>query len=513
VTLLERGYGLARFAALWIRLRRGHGRIVMRNSRVALAALLSLAAVGCTAVGPDYTEPEIAVPQNWNEKLEGGLAVGESDIAAWWKVFGDPTLDSFVLRAAAQNLDVRQAIGRIDETRALYGVAKGDRYPQVNALGDAMLIDPAANSPSTARGTGGHAYDSYALGLDASWELDVFGRVRRSIEAAGANYQATVEDMRAIRVALAAEVARAYVELRSQQERLAIAQANVASQQGSLDLATSRQQLGLAPELDVAQAQTNLSSTESSIPAFSADIARSKHRLAVLLGGAPGSLDAELASVKPVPALPDRVVVDLPANLVRRRPDVRAAERRLAYSTALEGVETADLYPSFSLFGAFGLRSGDLGTLLEPDSVGFQVGPLFHWNLLDFGRVKSRIGAQNARTGQALAAYEAAILGALQEVEDSIAGYSGETIRRDKLRAAETSAKRTVQLAQDLYRGGLTNFQSVLDAERQLLQIQDTRASVEAQVVVELIHLYKALGGGFALDAAESDPEAAPKSE
>lgn len=482
----------------------------MTHSRLVLALVVSFASVACTAVGPDYKAPEIAVPKDWNEKVEGGLAVGESDIAAWWTVFGDSTLDSLVVRAARQNLDIRQAIARIDETRAIYGVAKGDRYPQVNANGDATWIDPAKNNPTTANGTGGKVYDSYGVGIDASWELDVFGRVRRSVEAAGASYQATVEDMRAIRVALAAEVARVYVELRSRQERLAIAEANVASQKGSLDLAQSRQKLGLAPELDVAQAQTNLSSTESSIPAFREDIARSRHRLAVLLGGTPGSLDAELATVKPVPALPERVLVDLPANLVRRRPDVRAAERRLAYSTALIGVATADLYPSFSLFGSFGLRSGDLGNLIDQDSAGFQFGPSFRWNLLDFGRVRGRVDAQDARTRQALAAYEASILGALQEVEDSIVGYTGETARREKLRAAETSAKRTVQLAQDLYRGGLTNFQSVLDAERQLLQIQDTRASVEAQVVVELIRLYKALGGGFSLDEAQNDPERTP---
>lgn len=491
--------------------RRVPERHVMRNSRVALVLSLSLVSVACEAVGPNYRAPEIAVPKDWNEKLEGALAVGETDIAAWWKVFNDPILDAFVVRAASQNLDVRQAIARIDETRALYGVAKGDRYPQIDANGDATWINASKNDPTTPAGTGHRTFDTYGLGIGASWEFDVFGRVRRSVEAAGASYQATVEDMRAIRVALAAEVARAYVELRSQQERLAIAEANVASQQGSLDLAQSRQKLGLAPELDVAQAQTNLSQTESSIPAFREDIARSKHRLAVLLGGMPGSLDAELAMVKPVPALPERVLVDLPANLVRRRPDVRAAERRLAYSTALIGVVTADLYPAFSLSGSFGLRSGDLGNLIDQDSTNFQFGPFFRWNLLDFGRVRGRVDAQDARTRQALAAYEAAVLGALQEVEDSIAGYSGELARREKLRAAETSAKRTVQLAQDLYRGGLTNFQSVLDAERQLLQIQDTRASVEAQVVVELIRLYKALGGGFSLDATENDPEQAPK--
>jgi multidrug efflux system outer membrane protein len=467
-----------------------------------VTALLTLAVVSCK-VGPDYSAPAMELPDAWSHDLgpSGDLA----DLAAWWTKLGDPALEELIHRGAVQNLDVQSAIARIDEARARYGISRADLFPTISADGAATWTRISKNAPGVGA-IGGETFDQYDLGIGVGWEPDVFGRVRRSIEAAGAAYQATVEDMRAVRLSLAAEIALEYVNLRSLQERMAIGLENVTTQADSLSLATSRRDLGLAPDLDVTQAQATLSSTEAAIPLLRDGVTRSLHRLALLIGETPGPVESILGD-RPVPTMPAIFALGAPGDLVRRRPDVRAAERRVAFETALVGVDSADLYPSFSVTGSFGLTSDGIGELLDVDSRRFSVGPSFRWDILDFGRIESRIHAQEARVRGAVAQWEAAVLSALQEVEDSITGVANLTDRRDKLAHAEEAAERSVSLAKDLYRSGLRDFERVLEAQRTLLLVQDAHASARAAVVLEMIRLYKALGGGWSLDT-EARPAA-----
>jgi NodT family efflux transporter outer membrane factor (OMF) lipoprotein len=474
--------------------------------RTALTAVVLACAASACKVGPDYQPPHVELPEQWSTDL--GPPGDPADLAAWWTKLGDPALEELIRRGAVQNLDVRSAVARIDEARARYGISRADLFPTIDAEGAARWTHISKNAPLIS-GVGGETFDEYDLGIDVGWEPDVFGRVRRSIEAAGAAYQATFEDMRAVRMSLAAEIALAYVDLRSLQERAAIAFENVATQSDSLGLATSRHDLGLVPELDVVQAQANLSSTEASIPLLRDGVARAFHRLALLIGETPGPVESIVGS-RPVPAMPEGLALGVPADLIRRRPDVRAAERRVAYATALVGVATADLYPAFSIDGSFGLTADEPGSLFDANSWRFMFGPSFRWSLLDFGRVKSRIHVQDARVEEALAVWEQAVLTALQEVEDSISGVTNMGDRRDRLARAEEAAQRAVTLAKDLYRTGLRNFQSVLDAQRQLLLIQDQHAAARAAVILELVHLYKALGGGWSLDGPPREPVAPP---
>jgi NodT family efflux transporter outer membrane factor (OMF) lipoprotein len=460
-----------------------------------IAVVLSIAVAACK-VGPDYQPPKMNLPDQFSADLGSGGNV--ADLAHWWTKLGDPALEELIHRGAVQNLDVRTALARIDESRARYGITRADLFPTVDANGGASWTRTSKNAPAIGS-FGGETFDQYDLGIGVGWEPDVFGRVRRSIEAAGAAYQATVEDMRAVRMSLAAEIAATYVNLRSLQERMAIALENVETQSDSLGLATSRRDLGLAPELDVTQAQATLSTTQAAVPLLRDGVSRALHRLAVLIGETPGPVESILGD-RPVPTMPATFALGAPADLVRRRPDVRAAERRVAFETALVGVETADLYPSFSITGAFGLTSDSIGNLLDVDSRRFTIGPSFRWDLLDFGRIESRIHAQDARVEQAVAGWETSVLTALQEVEDAISGVTNLTERRDTLAHAEEAAQRSVSLAKDLYRGGLRDFERVLEAQRTLLLVQDQHASARASVVLEMIGLYKALGGGWSLD-------------
>ncbi len=460
-----------------------------------IAAVLLIVFAACK-VGPDYESPQMSLPDQWSGDLgaQGNIA----DLADWWTRLGDPALEELIHRGAVQNLDVRTALARIDEARARYGITRADLFPTVDANGGASWTRISKNAPGIG-GLGGNTFDQYDLGIGVGWEPDVFGRVRRSIEAAGAAYQATVEDMRAVRMSLAAEIATAYVNLRSLQERTAIALENVATQSDSLGLATSRRDLGLAPELDVSQAQATLATTQAVIPMLRDGASRTLHRLALLIGETPGPVESILGD-RPVPTMPASFALGAPADLVRRRPDVRAAERRVAFETALVGVATADLYPSFSITGSFGVTSDSIGNLLDVDSRRFSVGPYFRWDLLDFGRIESRIHVQDARVKEAVAGWETSVLTALQEVEDAISGVANLTERRDTLARADQAAQRSVSLAKDLYRGGLRDFESVLEAQRTLILVQDQHASARAAVVLEMIGLYKALGGGWSLD-------------
>lgn len=468
------------------------------SARVRAAALaLPLLAAAC-AVGPAYVPPEADVPAQWPVALGPVLQEGRADLTGWWQRLGDTTLTGLVERALERNLDLRLAVSRIDESRALRGLARGDFLPSLTPNGSYQRTVVDQQITEVVVPGGGRQFDVYSLGLDGSWEVDLFGRIRRSVEAADAELEASVDDYRGVFVALVADVASAYVDVRTLQERIRLARLNVGRQAESLELTQLRNRAGLAPDLDVRQAELNLATTESFIPQLEIALANAIHRLGVLLGRTPGSLYEELAAPGPIPAPPDAVLVGFPADLVRRRPDVRAAERRIAAETARVGVATADLYPRFTLIGTFGFQSTSTQSLLTGGTFAMNAGPAFEWNVFDGGRIRARIQAQEARSDQAALAWESAVLRALEETDNALVAFERESVRRETLERSVTAADESADLVRGLYLAGLTNFLNVLDTETRLFEQQDQLAESQGLVVQNLIALFRALGGGWA---------------
>jgi NodT family efflux transporter outer membrane factor (OMF) lipoprotein len=475
-------------------------------------AIGALALGGCT-VGPDYVEPEAATPDAWHNAAVEGLEDGEATLQTWWTVFGDDELNELVLRSAEGNLDLRAALWRVEEARALRGVVASERKPQVGFSADANRSKPSENGVlgDFAPDEGFEAENLFATGLGASWEIDVFGRIRRQVEAADAATEASVEAYRDVLVSLYAETALAYLSVRTAQERLRIAQANVSAQEGTLQLTKDRFDAGLVSALDVTQAESNLANTYSLIPVIERDLNEGLNRLAVLLGENPGALHAELDQEVGIPQEPEAVATGLPIELLRQRPDVRQAERLLASQTAKIGVATADLYPAFSLAGFLGLEALSAGDLGSSDSVTWNVGLPIRWNIFAGGRIRSRIRAEEARTNQLLAAYEQTVLKALEESENAMVAYAKEVQRRSRLEQAVDATQRSLDLVLTQYTAGLTDFQNVLDTQRTLLLREDELAVAEGLVVGNLVRLYRALGGGWDPDTAQ--PPMVPEEE
>lgn len=470
-----------------------------RASILIAAALLS----GCQ-VGPDYERPVVATPDAWHTRLAAGLEDGRWTPERWWMAFGDPVLAELTERATENNHDLRIALSRIREARAQAGVEFADAMPQVDATGSFRRSEMSENSreddlPESVAGI----RNMYTTGFDARWELDFFGRVARAVEAAEASYEAEIEATRDVLVSMWAEVAVNYIDARVLQRRLDIARRNAESQRSSLDLALARVDAGLAPDLDVHQARTNLATTEASIPEINIALQAALNRLAVLIGEQPGKVHELMRVERPVPLPPDSIAVGVPADLIRRRPDIRRAERDLAAQTARIGVAEAELYPQLSLSGTFEWQSVSTGDLFTPESVTYGFGPSFKWNLFDGARIRKRIEVEDERTDQALLGYEQTILRAMEEVENALVRYAEEREGRRALAVATQEAARSVELSRALYEGGLTDFQTLLDAQRTLLDLQDRLAQTEGRVSSSVVTLYKTLGGGW--EAADLD--------
>ncbi len=465
-------------------------------------ALASLMLAGCT-VGPDYTSPETGGAPVWHAPLEGGLSGEAADpntLATWWTTLGDPALSALTERALMGNLDLKTAKSRIREARARRSVAKGAFFPTLNATG-------VATSSRTDTNVGfDTSSEVYSAGFDAGWELDVFGGIRRSVEAAQADLEASEEDLRDVLVSLLAETALNYVEVRTFQARLAAAQANLETQNEAYQLTLWRSQAGLDDELAVHQARYNLENTRSQIPTLRTGLAEAMNRLAVLLGEEPGNLHGDLEKPQAIPVPPADVAVGVPADTVRRRPDVRRAERDLAAQTARVGVATASLYPQLTLNGSIGLETLSLRDPASERTWTVSGGPRISWAIFD-PTVRPNIEVQSALQEQALIRYEAAVLGSLEEVENALVAYAQEQQRRDNLRKATEAAQAAAELAQYQYQAGLTDFSNVLDAERSLLSFQDQLHQSDGTVTSNLIRLYKALGGGWTSLAAAPEPK------
>lgn len=480
----------------------------LRRSGVAPVALLLLLQ-GCM-VGPDYVPPDTAMPDRWNQELTQGLSEGKADLRTWWTQLDDPTLDRLIARATQGNLDLKAAVARIRQARAELGVATGEIAPEVEAQGQTQT-SRISNNVSAGVAPPQHRTDTfYSVGLDATWEIDLWGRIRRNIESADASIGASIEDFRDVLVVLYAEVADTYVQVRTLQSRIVSALANVETQRGALQLTIDRNRAGLAPELDVRQAQLNLATTEAFVPTLRAELARAINRLAVLLGEFPSSLQTELAQRASIPSPPADVVVGLPTELLRQRPDIRQAERQLAAQTAQIGVAEAALYPQFSLLGSFAFESFSSSDLFDWQSRAFQFGPTVRWNIFNAGRLRSAIEVQDALTEQLLASYEQTVLSGVEEVENAMAAYVQEVQRREALERSVVAARASTALVETLYRSGLTDFQNVLDTQRAQFTQEDAYAESQGLVTQDLIQIYQALGGGWDPDPAETPRATTP---
>ena len=459
-------------------------------------AVLAAASLLCSSclVGPDFRPPETALPSGWSAPLTGGLGTGAYSAQDWWKSLGDPLLDDLVARAIANNRDVHRAVAQVRAARAARRGAQAALFPSLNASVDYQRRRPASTtvSPSASR-----EFNDYSAGFDSSWEIDLFGGLRRSSEQAAADLEAAGADLDDVLVSVLAELARNYVEFRSLQARIAIAGDNARSQAGTLDLTRWRFEAGLVGALDVEQAAYNLAETRSRIPALETQRVAAANRIAVLLGVHAGSLDAELAAVAPVPTPPARVAVGLPTDLLRRRPDVAAAERRLAAATAAIGVAKAELYPKLSLSGTFGVSATDFAKLDTGAARGYTVGPTLTWNLFDAGRIRSVVNQRSAEADAALASWEATVLAAFEEARNALVAFAQEQQRRDRLAEARSAARNAQELARLQYENGLLDFQRLLEAERATLVFEESFAVSQANVTSDLVALYKSLGGGW----------------
>jgi outer membrane protein, multidrug efflux system len=471
----------------------------LKGISTVVLGLLTLA--GCT-VGPNYHRPNASVSAHWGEPMSGGETNSSTaSVAAWWKNFNDAELNSVIERAIQSNLDLRIASARVREARAEYQVASADLWPTVGTSASYQRQRQTKNQPIIG------AFDLpanvpfenniYQAGFDASWEVDVFGGTRRATEAARAEVAAVEFGRRDTVVTLLAEVARNYVEARSYQRRLAIAQQNIHAQEESLAVTEKRFTNGVVPELDVQQAATLVATTHAEIPTLEIGLQISIHRLGVLLGQPPEALMEELSTIAPIPTPPPEVPVALPSELLLRRPDVQKAERQLAAATAQIGVATADLFPKFSLTGMAGFQSVSASDWFSGASKFWSVGPTVQWRIFDAGRIRANIKVQDARQEQALANYEKTVLQSFEDVENALVGYTKEQLRLRSLEDAEKSSQASLRVANQLYANGLANFINVLDAERSMFQIQDQLVQSQRAVSMNLISLYKALGGGW----------------
>ena len=478
---------------------------LLKSKTRGLLAGCMLLILGCS-VGPDYQAPKSVMPPAWMEGWNIGIDAQPAELARWWTEFNDPLLNSLVERAAQSNLDLYVAEARIREARALLGVTEAGAWPSVNAAGSYARSRSSENSfVSGSQSSGSSSFSSpnnlehdlFKTGFDAGWEIDIFGGTRRRVEAAAATVDATVEDRRAVLVTLLGDVAKNYIDWRGLQRRLTVAQANLRAQQETSRLTKIRFDAGLASGLEVAQAEGQASLTAAQIPTLESALKQTAYRLDVLLGGQPGMLWDELAPPAPIPALPPAAHVGLPAELLRRRPDIRRAERQLAAATAQIGAATADLYPKFSLTGGFGLQSISAGDWFSGASRFWSIGPTITWPVFDAGKIRANIAVRNAQQEQALGLYEKSVLSALGDVESALVNYGNEQTRYRSLLAAAAANRRAVELANDLYRQGLVAFLNVLDAERTLYASENDLAQSEANMASNLVALYKALGGGW----------------
>jgi NodT family efflux transporter outer membrane factor (OMF) lipoprotein len=468
----------------------------MRPAIVMAATCLAILA-GC-AVGPDYQPPKAsASAQQWTSPLAGGETNGPVDLAAWWKNFGDTNLDSLMTVAVQSNLTLRIAEAHVREARAERDVMAGSLWPSVGTSGSYSRNRFGQNSfPPLPPGTP-LDYNLYSASFDAAWELDIFGGTRRAVESASAEIGAAEYGQRDVLVSLLAEVARNYIGARGYQQRLDITRQNIQVQQEIMNLTSNRFENGLSSDLDVQQATALLTATEAEVPSLETGFDQSVRHLAVLLGQPPGALMDEMSVEKSIPLTPPTVPVGLPSDLLQRRPDVQRSERELAAATARIGAAKADLFPKFSLTGFAGLESISTGNFFNYASRDWSAGPTVQWEIFEAGSIRANVRVQNARQEQALDAYQQTVLVALEDAENALTAYAREQTRRESLSQSVQANEQALELSTQLYNSGLADFLGVLDSERSLYAAQDALVQSDQTVSLNLVQLYKALGGGW----------------
>lgn len=477
----------------------------------SIATMLSiLLLIGCT-VGPNYQRPQVSVPKQWTVAAARGTSSKPTEKEEWWSSFQDPELNSLVERAMDRNLDLKLAVERVLEARAASGVTRSGYFPSVDAnvsatrlrggfdQGEIRAVPSSADSSARPSLISPFETNLFQGNLSAAWELDVFGGIRRGVQASRADLVAAEENRRDVLVILLGDVGRVYAQLRGFQRRLEIASKNIKTQQETLDLTTARAKAGLATELDVSRAAAQLESTKAVVPTLSSGIDISIHRLSVLLGQEPGALRNELENARPIPSAGPNVDVGLPSDLLKRRPDIRRADAQVAAATARIGEARADLFPHFVLTGTAGRQATQLHDLTLGLGNFYSVGPGISLPLFTGGRIRSNIAVQTSRQRQALISYQSTILNSLEEVQNALVNYSQEQERRDRLNEAVEQSQLAVDLAGDQYRAGLVDFLSVLDAQRELYANEDQLVQSQTTVTTDLVGLYRALGGGWSV--------------
>jgi NodT family efflux transporter outer membrane factor (OMF) lipoprotein len=487
----------------------GSGSVLRQSLLIVVVFLLS----GCM-VGPDFTRPPAKVSPSWMDASDERVKTEPGEYRNWWRVFEDPVLDQLIARAYQENLSLKIAGVRVLEARAQLGIAAGGLYPQTQqAYGSLQYNRTSEQSPQAGALPVGQgavnparspllSYWQSQIGLSASWEIDFWGKFRRAIESTNASWLVSSANYDSALVSLTASVANLYVLIRTLEKRLDIARQNVEIQKESLRIAEARFQYGTASQLDVEQARTVLYNTQASIPVLETQLQQAKDALSVLLGLPPTDLPNLLKGASEIPVSPAQVVVGIPADLLRRRPDIRSAEQQAAAQCAQVGVAKADLYPALSLTGNFGLLSSDVGNfklsdMFEWSSRMGQAGPSFRWNILNYGQITNNVRAQDARFQELLLGYQNAVLVAQQDVQDNLTAFLKAQDRAGFLARSVEAAKKSLDLAVLQYREGTIDFTTVLVAQQALLNEQDNLASTLGNVSSSLVGIYRALGGGW----------------
>jgi outer membrane protein, multidrug efflux system len=491
------------------------GRVSSLASVICFACGVTLAVplfivTGC-AVGPDYKAPQPAVPAHFSETPSTSTATNSpmTPVDDWWTIFQDKTLDALMQEASRSAPDLAMADARIREARALRRLASADQYPTLDAGGLYNRNHGSLNVPiGVPPGGLGPDEDSdlWQAGFDASWEIDVFGGIRRQVESANAAYQAELASRQDVALTLYAEIARNYIDLRSAQKQEAIIRDNLSIQSTTLSLVQSRFDAGLSSSRELSAARADVSSVEAQIPPLVTDEHAAIYRMAVLIGRNPGDLLSELSASSPLPTTaPPDVPVGLPSDLLRRRPDITVAERQLAAASARIGAAKADLYPHFYLTGVAGLESLSFNSFFNAASGYYSVGPTITWKVFDADKVRSRVLAERARTDEAAVAYQTTVLNALKEVETALVAYGQAKARHDSLAGEIAADQADLKLARQLYHRGVEDFFPVLDAEKTLDTAEYELADSDRETGTSLIALYKSLGGGWEISGKLPD--------
>jgi len=465
-------------------------------TKVTVALLCGTLLAGCAARKMAYrppAAPQLAKAPAWNTASAGGAIAApanDATLSRWWTSLGDPILTSLEERAIKANLDLRKAETSIRQAQANRESARADLLPTYSASG-------SANGNRTSTRAMGQLGQSYSALMSASWEPDFFNKLHGSISAYEADIQTAQENLRNTLVSLTAELALAYVDVRSYQSQLAVTKSNLAKYEDTYEMTKVKFETGLSTALDVQQALQTVQSTRAGIPSLETSIQRSCNAIAVLLGEKPGAVDAELAEVKPVPSIPIEVAVGIPADLVRRRPDIRAAERQFAAQSARVGVAQASLYPSLSLSGSFNFSAKDVLNLLTPATLASSLAGSVQQALFNRTRLRQQVALQNIALEQHELSYENTVLNAIEDVENALQAFGAEQVRRKSLAEAAQAAENAADMSRELYRTGLKDFLTVLDSERSVLNLQNSLAQSDATIAANLIRLYKAMGGGW----------------